>query len=30
VSATTALRTAYHEARYALEVATFSNGRAPD
>jgi purine catabolism regulator len=30
VSATTALRTAYHEARYALEVATFSNGRAPE
>jgi purine catabolism regulatory family protein/PucR-like helix-turn-helix protein/diguanylate cyclase with GGDEF domain len=30
VAATTALRTAYHEARYALEVATFSNGRAPE
>jgi len=30
VSATTALRTAYHEARYALEVATFTNGRAPE
>jgi PucR family transcriptional regulator, purine catabolism regulatory protein len=30
VSATTALRTAYHEARYALEVATFSNGRSPE
>jgi purine catabolism regulator len=30
VSATTALRTAYHEAHYALEVATFSNGRAPE
>jgi purine catabolism regulator len=30
VSATTALRTAYHEARYALEVASFSNGRARD
>jgi purine catabolism regulator len=29
VSATTALRSAYHEARYALEAATFSNGRAP-
>jgi purine catabolism regulator len=30
VSATTALRTAYHEARYAIDVATFSNGRAPE
>jgi purine catabolism regulator len=30
VSATTGLRTTYHEARYALEVTTFSNGRAPD
>src|SRR5204862_1588416 len=30
VSATTALRTAYHEARYALEVASFSNGRVPE
>jgi purine catabolism regulator len=30
VTPTTSLRTAYHEARYALEVATFSNGRAPD
>jgi purine catabolism regulator len=30
VSPTTSLRTAYHEARYALEVATFSNGGAPE
>jgi purine catabolism regulator len=30
VAATTALRTSFHEARYALEVAQFSNGRAPD
>jgi purine catabolism regulator len=30
VSDTTSLRSAYHEARYALEVATFSNGRAPE
>ncbi len=30
ITPTTGLRTAYHEARYALEVATFSNGRAPD
>jgi PucR family transcriptional regulator, purine catabolism regulatory protein len=30
VTPTTSLRTAYHEARYALEVAAFSNGRAPD
>jgi PucR family transcriptional regulator, purine catabolism regulatory protein len=30
MSATTALRSAYHEARYALEVATFANGRAPE
>jgi purine catabolism regulator len=30
VGATTALRASYHEARYALEVATFSNGRAPE
>jgi PucR family transcriptional regulator, purine catabolism regulatory protein len=30
VSATTALRTAYHEARYALEAAAFSNGRGAE
>jgi purine catabolism regulator len=30
VAPTTALRPSYHEARYALEVASFANGRAPD
>jgi purine catabolism regulator len=30
VSPTTALRTSYHEARYALDAAAFSNGRAPE
>jgi PucR family transcriptional regulator, purine catabolism regulatory protein len=30
VGATTSLRSSYHEARYALEVATFTNGRAPE
>jgi purine catabolism regulator len=30
VGATTSLRSSFHEARYALEVATFSNGRAPE
>jgi purine catabolism regulator len=29
VAPTTSLRTGFHEARYALEVAAFANGRAP-
>ncbi len=30
VAPTIALRSSFHEARYALEVVAFSNGRAPD
>jgi PucR family transcriptional regulator, purine catabolism regulatory protein len=30
IASTTSLRASFHEARYALEVTAFSNGRAPD